>query len=91
VAAAKVAYKSPRHAQVWFLSRSRGLWKKKYQTLKAEAKRLQNRVNDVTRSRDKWRGQAEDARRSLAALQRQHAALQATLAPPPAGKGGGPQ
>lgn len=90
MAAATVAYKSPKHAQVWFLSRSRDLWKKKYQGLKAEAKRLQNRVNDVTRSRDKWRAQAEEARRRLDELQRQNAALQAQL-PPAADKGGAPQ
>src|SRR6267154_1144586 len=62
----KVTYKSPKHAQVWFLRRSRDLWKKKYQALKVEAKRWQNRVADVTKSRDKWRTQAEDAQRRLA-------------------------
>jgi uncharacterized protein YlxW (UPF0749 family) len=55
----KVKYVTPRWVQVWFLRRSRDNWKRKYQRLKADAKRLQNRVNDVTRSRDQWRARAE--------------------------------
>src|SRR5258708_38476779 len=51
-----VEYQSPRRVQVWFLSRSRRRWKQKYQALKREAKRLRNRVADVTKSREKWRG-----------------------------------
>jgi uncharacterized protein YlxW (UPF0749 family) len=51
---------------VWFLKRSRDGWKQKYQQLKAEAKRLQNRVADVTKSRDRWRAQAEAAELRLA-------------------------
>jgi uncharacterized protein YlxW (UPF0749 family) len=45
--------------QAWFLRRSRDNWKRKYMELKAEAKRLQNRVHDVTRSREQWREQAQ--------------------------------
>jgi chromosome segregation ATPase len=88
----KEAYKSPKHAQVWFLKRSRDLWKKKYQALKVEAKRWQNRVADVTKSRDKWRAQAEDAQRRLAEAQRHNADLQAQLDPLrfAAGKKGAP-
>ena len=67
-AAPRGAYKSPKHAQVWFLRRSRDLWKAKYQGLKAEAKRLQNRAADAARSRDRWRTRAEDAQRRLAEL-----------------------
>jgi len=52
-------YKTPRWVQVWFLRRSRDNWKKKYMALKAEAKRLQNRVNDVSKSRERWRALAE--------------------------------
>jgi septal ring factor EnvC (AmiA/AmiB activator) len=62
----KVAYKSPKHAQVWFLKRSRDLWKKKHQHLKAQAKRLQNRVADLDKSRAHWRARAEAAERQLA-------------------------
>jgi hypothetical protein len=57
--AARREYKTPRWVQVWFLRRSRDNWKKKYMALKAEAKRLQNRVNDVTKSRERWRALAE--------------------------------
>jgi hypothetical protein len=43
----KGKYTTPRWVQVWFLVRSRARWKRKYQDLKIQAKRLQNRVNDV--------------------------------------------
>jgi hypothetical protein len=52
-------YRTPRWVQVWFLRRSRDRWKHKYRQAKVELKRLQNRVNDVTRSRERWRAQAE--------------------------------
>lgn len=84
----KPAYRSPKHAQVWFLRRSRDLWKNKYRGLKALAKRLQNRVNDVTKSRQLWRDRAEDAEARLADLQRQHAELQARLQAGAGEKGG---
>jgi hypothetical protein len=87
-AAEKVSYKSPKHAQVWFLRRSRELWKSKYQGLKASAKRWQNRVNDVTKSRQRWQARAEAAEGRLAQLQRQHAELLARL-PTPGGEKGG--
>lgn len=66
-------YTTPRWVQAWFLQRSRDKWKAKYKQLKAEAKRLQNRVNDVTRSREKWRGQAEELEAENAALREQAA------------------
>ena len=47
-------YLTPPRVQAWFLGRSREKWKRKYKNLKADAKRLQNRVNDVTRSRENW-------------------------------------
>jgi chromosome segregation ATPase len=83
----KVAYKSPKHAQVWFLKRSRDLWKKKYQHLKAQSKRWQNRVADVTKSRATWRARAEEAERRLEQWQRQHDAPQALLPSPREKKG----
>src|SRR4051812_50225724 len=52
----QVEYRSPRRVRVWFLSRSRRRWKQKYQELKREVKRLRNRVADVTKSRQEWRG-----------------------------------
>jgi len=84
--AEKVAYKSPKHAQVWFLRRSRDLWKAKHQTLKAQSKRLHNRVADVTKSRELWQSKTEDAQRraldaerSLEQLQQRHDLLLAQL------------
>jgi hypothetical protein len=85
--AQQVAYKSPKHAQVWFLQRSRNLWKAKHHALKVESKHLLNRVADVTKSRDRWRTRAEDAQRRLAELQRQHDDLLALVQATPAKKG----
>ena len=47
----KTKYTTPHRVQAWFLHRSRENWKNKYSQLKVDAKRLQNRVNDVTKSR----------------------------------------
>ena len=69
-------YTTPRWVQVWFLRRSRDNWKRKYQRLKEDAKRLQNRVNDVTHSREKWREQAEREDRRAKELEARNAALQ---------------
>lgn len=51
-------YVTPRWVQVWFLKRSRDNWKRKYMELKAGEKRMKNRVNDVTASRERWRKRA---------------------------------
>jgi len=72
----KVKYTTPRWVQAWFLGRSRDRWKQKYKDLKVEAKRLQNRVNDVTKSREKWRDEAERLRERVQELEAQTAALQ---------------
>jgi septal ring factor EnvC (AmiA/AmiB activator) len=72
----KTQYTTPRRVQVWFLGRSRDRWKQKYQQLRVVAKRLQNRVNDVTKSREKWRSQAEQLRQRVRDLETQNAALQ---------------
>jgi len=71
-----VKYSTPYRVQAWFLGRSRDKWKHKYQNLKAEAKRLQNRVNDVTKSREKWRAEAQQQRQRVQELETQNAALQ---------------
>ena len=72
----KVKYKTPRWVQAWFLGRSRSRWKQKYKDLKVEAKRLQNRVADVTKSREKWREQTEQLTQRIQELEAQNAALQ---------------
>jgi chromosome segregation ATPase len=65
--------------QAWFLRRSRALWKTKYAELKVESKRLKQRVADVCRSRDNWRGETEIARREAQELRARNAELQARL------------
>jgi hypothetical protein len=75
-------YTTPRWVQVWFLRRSRDNWKKKHQKLKVESKRLLNRVNDVTKSRAKWRQRVEELETENAAL-RERAALKKGAVPVP--------
>jgi chromosome segregation ATPase len=77
---AKPEYKTPAHVQAWFLERSRRNWKNKYMTLKADSKRLQNRVNDVTKSREQWRDEARQSERRIEALEDENAKLRQQLA-----------
>jgi predicted nuclease with TOPRIM domain len=67
----KKKYTTPRWVQVWFLHRSRDNWKKKYQDLKVQNKRLQNRVNDVSKSREKWHEQVRQLQEENALLRQQ--------------------
>ena len=76
----KVEYTSPPSAQRWFLKRSRDNWKEKYMQLKAEAKRLQNRVNDVTKSREQWRDDTKHLNLRVQELAAANTALQEQLA-----------
>jgi predicted nucleic acid-binding Zn-ribbon protein len=69
-------YTTCHRIQAWFLGRSRDRWKRKYQDLKAEAKRLQNRVHDVSKSRAHWREEAEQLHRRIQELEAHNAALQ---------------
>jgi hypothetical protein len=73
-------YTSPPWAQRWFLQRSRDNWKQKYMALKTDAKRLQNRVNDVTKSRESWSEQAKEALSRMQSLETENAALREQLA-----------
>jgi hypothetical protein len=66
-------YITVHRVQAWFLGRSRDNWKQKYKKVKADAKRLRNRVNDVTRSRESWRRQVEELKAENAALREQAA------------------
>jgi predicted nucleic acid-binding Zn-ribbon protein len=72
----KPKYKTPRWVQVWFFGRSRDGWKRKYQKVKENAKRLQDRVNDITKSRAHWREEAEQLSQRVEELEAQNAALQ---------------
>jgi len=76
----KVGYNSPRRVLVAFFARSRDKWKQKYMHQKTEMKRLKNRVADVTKSREKWRDDADVFRRRAEELQVQNAVLQEQLA-----------
>lgn len=76
----RVQYTTPRWVQVWFLRNSRDNWKEKYKQLKVNAKRLQNRVNDVTKSRHRWRAQNEELTQRVGELEAENAALQKQLA-----------
>ena len=69
-------YKPSARVEAWFLGRSRGRWKKKYKALKVELKRQQNRVNDVTKSREKWRSDARELSRRVRDLEVENAVLQ---------------
>ncbi len=80
VEASEVGYTTPPRVQAWFLGRSRDRWKRKYMNLKAEARRLQKRVADVTKSREKWRHDTEELRHRVAHLEAQTAALQGQTA-----------
>lgn len=75
----QVQYKTPRWVQVWFLRRSRNNWKKKYMALKADAKRMQNRVNDVSKSREKWRDESQGLEQRLREWEARNANLQEQL------------
>ena len=52
-------FTSPWRNLAWSFRKSRDNWKKKYQALRAEHKRLQNQVRDVRQSREQWRSRAE--------------------------------
>jgi hypothetical protein len=68
-------YKSPQHAQIWFLFRSRRGWKQKYMELKKEIKRMRNHVADATRSREKWGEEAKAQRKRAEALEAENRRL----------------
>jgi len=76
----KTGYTTPHRVQAWFLQRSRDNWKKKYMELKSDAKRLQNRVNDVTKSREHWRDETRQRAQRIQELEAENAALHEQLA-----------
>lgn len=76
----KVEYTTPHRVQAWFLLRSRDNWKKKYMQVRSDAKRLQNRVNDVTKSREQWRDETEQLTQRVQELEAANAALHEQLA-----------
>lgn len=76
----KLEYTTSARVQAWFLRRSRERWKKKYMQLKSDAKRLQNRVNDVTKSRKRWREETKEMLQRVQELEAENAALCEQLA-----------
>jgi hypothetical protein len=73
-------YKSRPGALIWFFHKSRDRWKGKYQDLKATVKGYQNRIADLTKSREQWRLKAEQAGVQLSASEAEIAALRAQIA-----------
>jgi SMC interacting uncharacterized protein involved in chromosome segregation len=76
----KTEYTTPPRVQAWFLQRSRDNWKKKYMQVKSDSKRFQNRVNDVTKSREHWRDETKQLSQRIQELEAENAALQQQLA-----------
>lgn len=76
----KTKYTTPAYVQAWFLQRSRDNWKRKYLEVKADEKRLQNRVRDVTKSREQWREDSKEWQQRVQELASENAALQEQLA-----------
>jgi SMC interacting uncharacterized protein involved in chromosome segregation len=76
----QVEYTTPHRVQAWFLRRSRDNWKKKYMQLSSDAKRLQNRVNDVTKSRETWRDETKQLTQRVQELEAENAALHEQMA-----------
>jgi hypothetical protein len=73
-------YKSRPGALIWFFRKSRDGWKRKYQDLKATEKGYKNRIADLTKSREHWRTEAQQADERLAASKAENAALGARIA-----------
>ena len=72
--------RSPWRNLAWSFRKSRDNWKKKFQALKGEHKRLQNQVHDVRKSREAWRSKAEQEQTTSASLRAAIARLQTELA-----------
>ncbi len=73
-------YKSRPGALAWFFRKSREGWKRKYRDLKATVKGVKNRITDLTKSREHWRTQAEQAGQGLAVVEAENAELRARIA-----------
>src|SRR5439155_26682362 len=73
-------YTSRPGALIWFFRKSRDRWKSKHQDLKATIKGYKNRIADLTKSREQWRLEAEQAGARLCALEAESAALRAQIA-----------
>jgi chromosome segregation ATPase len=72
--------KSRPGALKWFFRKSRDGWKRKYRDLKATVKGYKNRIADLTKSRQQWRLEAEQAGERLADVEAELAELRAQVA-----------
>ena len=73
-------YTSRPGALIWFFHKSRDRWKKKHQDLRATVKGFKNQIAAVTKSREQWRLNAEQASQRVSELKADVAALQAQVA-----------
>lgn len=62
-------FKSPVRKLVRFFERSRDAWKEKYQMAKQECRKLANQTAAVEKSRDRWRQEARELRRTVKTLE----------------------
>jgi len=72
-------YKSPKHAQIWFLFKSRRRWKEKYMQIKKALAQLREREADTADSRRNWREKAESQQQRAERLEAENAQLQDQL------------
>jgi outer membrane murein-binding lipoprotein Lpp len=68
-------FRSPRKKLLRFFVRSRNGWKAKCQEAKGRVKRLGNRVQKLTVSRNRWKEQAQALRSELASVEAELEAL----------------
>jgi hypothetical protein len=73
-------YKSRPGALIWSFRKSRDGWRRKYLDLKATEKGYKNRIADLTKSRERWRAEAEETGRRLAASEAENVELRARIA-----------
>lgn len=76
------SYRSPARVLVAWFRDSRDAWKRKFQEVKVELKRLKVRVSDVDQSREHWKQQAQRRGQELAALQAEVEQLRQRVSPP---------
>jgi chromosome segregation ATPase len=72
--------KSRPGALAWFFRKSRDGWKRKDRDLKVTVKGFQNRIADLTKSREHWRTQAQQAAERLDAVEAENAQLRTRIA-----------
>lgn len=72
-------YTSRPGALIWFFRKSRDGWKRKHQDLQATVKGFKNQIAAVTKSREQWRLNAEQASERASALEAEIRELRAQV------------